>query len=132
MGFAQLQVVAMGVVHGMAMGPAVVGDQQGAVQHKTHNTFDASVRMKGVVSTLMGEDPTAHRDGACDGAVQQPERGRRSSEGNARPDADGQQRQADRHRQAAPGLDGIELRELRRQGVEQFSFAGVRGRSDRE
>ena len=74
MGFAQLQVVAMGVVHGMAMGPAVVGNQQGAVQHKTHNTFDASVRMKGVVSTLMGEDPTAHRDGACDGAVQQPER----------------------------------------------------------
>ena len=132
MGFAQLQVVAMGVVHSMAMGPAVVRNQQGAVQHKTHNTFDASVRMKGVVSTLMGEYPTAHRDGTCNSSIQQPERRRRSCEGNASPDADGQQRQADRHRQAAPGLDGIELREFRRQGVEQFSFAGVRGRSDRD
>ena len=76
MGFAQLQVVAMGVVHGMAMGPAVVGNQQGAVQHKTHNTFNTSVRVKGVVSTFVGEDPATHRDGAGDDAVQQPERQR--------------------------------------------------------
>ena len=43
MGLAPLELVAIGVVHRMTAGPAVIGNQQQAVQHKAHHTLDPSI-----------------------------------------------------------------------------------------
>ena len=86
----------------MAMGQ-LRENQQGA-QHKTHNTFDASVRMKGVVSTLMArtQQPIAMVP------VTAPYSNQAGTPAwGSRADADGQQRHADRHRQAARALTGL-------------------------
>ncbi len=60
MGFSLFQVIAMGVVHRMAMGPAVIRHKQNAVQHKAHDAFNPSVGVEGVMSAFMGDHPAAH------------------------------------------------------------------------
>ena len=67
----------------------------------------------------------AHRDGACDHSVEQPERGGGCRERNECSQADGQKRKACRHGQARPRLRWAQLGELCWQGAEQLSFAGV-------
>ncbi len=57
MGFASLEVVAVGVVHRMAALPAEIGHKQQAVQHKSHHRFYPGVGMEGAVPALVGNDP---------------------------------------------------------------------------
>ena len=115
----------MGMMHRMAMGPAVVRHQQNAVQHETHNTFNSAVGVEGVMSALMGDHPAAHRDGAGDYAVEEPKRSGCCRERNACSNANGQRRKANRHGQARPCFCRTQLGELRGQGSEQFSFGGI-------
>ena len=69
MGFTTLQVVAVRVVYGMASGPAVVGNQQGAVQNKSDCPFNSPVGVKSVVATFVSQDPAPHGNCACDRAI---------------------------------------------------------------
>ena len=50
MGFSLFQVIAVGVVHRMAVGPAVIRHQQNAVQNKAHNAFNPAVGVEGVMA----------------------------------------------------------------------------------
>ena len=100
MGFPQLKVIAVGVMHRMAMGPAVVRHKQKAVQRKTHDAFNTSVGVEGVMSAFMGDHPTAHRDGAGDHAVEEPEGGSGCRKRNAGSDSNGHERKANGHGQA--------------------------------
>ena len=54
MGFTTLEVVAVRMVNGMASSPAVVRNQQRAVQNKSHHPFDSPVGVKGVMTTFVG------------------------------------------------------------------------------
>ena len=65
----------MGVMNRMAVGPAVIGHKQNAVERKAHDSFYLTVGVEGVMAALMGDHPAAHRDGAGDHAVEQPEWG---------------------------------------------------------
>ena len=76
MGFTSFEVVAVGVMNGVAALPGVVRHEQQAVQHKPHQRLDAPVGMERVMAALMGDDPTAHGHGAGDQPIKQPERGR--------------------------------------------------------
>ena len=73
MGFSLFQVIAVGVVNRVAMGPAVVRHKQNAVQNKPHNAFNPAVGVESVMAAFMGNHPAAHRDGAGDHAVEKPE-----------------------------------------------------------
>ena len=125
MGFSLLQVIAVGVMHCMAMGPAVIRHKQNAVKHKTHNAFNPAVGVKSVMSAFMGDHPAAHRDGAGDHAVEEPEGGGGCREREKGSQAYGQKRKPSRHGQARPGLRWAQLGELCWQGAEQLSFAGI-------
>ena len=125
MGFSLFQVIAVGVVHRVAVGPAVVRHKQNAVQHKPHSAFNPSVGVEGVMAALMGDHPAAHRDGAGDHTVEEPEGDGGCRERDLGSKADGQKRKARRHGQARPGLRWTQLGELCWQGAEQLSFARV-------
>ena len=125
MGFSLFQVIAVGVVNRVAVGPAVVRHKQNAVEHKSHNAFNPAVGVEGVMAAFMGDHPAAHRDGAGDHAVEEPEGGGGCRERKKGSQADGQQRKACRHSQARPRLRWAQLGELCWQGAEQLSFAGV-------
>ncbi len=125
MGFSLFQVIAVGVVHRMAVGPAVIGHQQNAVQNKAHNAFNPAVGVEGVMAAFMGDHPAAHRDGAGDHAVEEPEGGGGCREREKGSQADGQKRKPSRHGQARPGLRWAQLGELCWQGAEQLSLARV-------
>ncbi len=75
MGFTSFQVVAVGVVHGMAALPGEVRHQQQAVKHKPHHGLDTAVGMESMMAALMGDHPAAIGHGAGDQSVEQPERG---------------------------------------------------------
>ena len=102
MGFSLFQVIAVGVVHRVAMGPAVVRHKQNAVQNKPHNAFNPAVGVEGVMAAFMGDHPAAHRDGAGDHAVEEPEGNGGCRERKKGSKADGQKRKACRHGQARP------------------------------
>ena len=125
MGFSLFQVIAVGVVHRMAVGPAVIRHQQNAVQNKAHNAFNPAVGVEGVMAAFMGDHPAAHRDGAGDHAVEEPEGGGGCREREKGSQADGQKRKPGRHGQARPGLRWAQLGKLCWQGAEQLSFARV-------
>ena len=125
MGFSLFQVIAVGVMYRMAMGPAVVRHKQNAVQHKAHDAFNPAVGVEGVMAAFMGDHPAAHRDGAGDHAVEEPEGGGGCREREKGSQADGQKRKPSRHGQARPGLRWAQLGELCWQGAEQLSFARV-------
>ena len=74
MGFSFLQVIAVGVMHCMAMGPAVVRHKENAVESKSHDSFDPAIGVKGVMAALMGNDPAAHRNGAGNSSIEKPQR----------------------------------------------------------
>jgi hypothetical protein len=82
MGFAFLEVVAVGVVHGMAALPGEVRHQQQAVNHEPHQRFDTAVWMERVMAAFMGDDPAAHGHGAGDQPVDQPKGGRARRKGD--------------------------------------------------
>ena len=63
----------MGVMHGMAVCPAVVRHKKNAVEHKAHDSFNATIGVKGVMAAFMGDNPAAHRDSAGDDAIEQPQ-----------------------------------------------------------
>ncbi len=92
----------MGVVYGMAMGPAVVRHKQNAVQHKAHNPFNPPVGVEGVMSAFMGNHPATHRDGAGDHAVEEPKGDGGGGERKFCSNDDGQRGQANGHGQARP------------------------------
>ena len=125
MGFSLLQVIAVGVVHRMAVGPAVIRHKQNAVQYKPHYAFNPAVGVEGVMAAFMSYHPAAHRDGAGDHAVEEPEGGGGCREREKGSQADGQKRKPSRHGQARPGLRWAQLGELCWQGAEQLSFARV-------
>ena len=74
MGFSFLKVIAVGVMHGMAMCPAVVRHKENAMESKSHDPFDSTIGVKGVMATLMGNDPAAHRNGAGSRSIEKPQR----------------------------------------------------------
>ena len=74
MGFSFLKVIAVGVMHGMAMCPAVVRHKENAMESKSHDPFDSTIGVKGVMATLMGNDPAAHRNGAGNSSIEKPQR----------------------------------------------------------
>jgi hypothetical protein len=125
MGFALLQVIAVRVVHRMAAGPAVVGHQQQAVQGEAHSDFKPAVGVEGVVAAFVGNDPQARGHRSCGDAIDQPERGGPELQGDLGAEGESAGRQAQRHGQAAPGLDGINAGKLLGQGGEQHTLAGV-------
>ena len=86
MGFSLLKVIAVGVVNAVAARPAVVRHQQCAVKQESNDAFNASVRVKRVVATFVGQDPAAHGDGAATDAVKPPQRSGLEGEGNLRSD----------------------------------------------
>ena len=90
MGFSLFQVIAVGVVHCVAVGPAVVRHEQNAVQHKAHNAFYPAVGVEGVMAAFMGDHPAAHRDGSGDHSVNEPKGGGGCRERNAGSNANGQ------------------------------------------
>jgi len=73
-GFSFLKVIAVGVMYGMAMGPAVVRHKENAMESKPHDPFDPTIGVKGVMAALMGNDPAAHRNGAGNSSIEQPQR----------------------------------------------------------
>ena len=72
MGFTPLEVVAVRVVNGMAASPAVVGNQQHAVQNKSHYSFNPPVGVEGVMAAFVSQDPATHGNGAGDRAIKDP------------------------------------------------------------
>ena len=120
MGFTAFEMVAVGMVHRMAALPGEVGHQQQAVQHEAHPALHVTVGVKGVVTALMGDDPTAPCHGAGDQGVEQPERGCRGLQGDLGAGGVGQQGEAQGHRQAAPGLGRVEAAQFRRQAIQQL------------
>ena len=125
MGFSLFQVIAVGVVHRMAVGPAVIRHKQNAVQHKAHNAFNPAVGVEGVMAAFMGDHPAAHSDGAGEHAVEEPEGGSGYRERDQSSQAESQKRKPSRHGQARPRLRWAQLGELCWQGAEQLSFARV-------
>ena len=123
MGFASLQVVAVGVVHGMAALPSEVRHQQQAVKHKPHQRLDTTVGVEGMMAALMGDDPAAHGHGAGDQPVEQPKGGRAGYEGDAGAEPVGQQGEGKGTAEAGPGLTGVELKQLGRQSGQQLGLA---------
>ncbi len=75
MGFSFLKVIAVGVMYGMAMSPAVVGHEENAMESKSHDPFDPTIGVKGMMAALMGNDPAAHRNGAGNSPIENPQRG---------------------------------------------------------
>jgi len=127
MGFAALELVAVGVVNRVAALPAEVRHQQQAVQHEAHRRLQPPVGMEGAVAAFMGQHPAAHRHRAGDQPVQQPDRRRRRRERDAGAEAVGQQREAQREGQAAPGLGGLVLEQVGGQAGQQLGLAGIGG-----
>ena len=125
MGFSLFQVIAVGVVHRMAVGPAVIRHKQNAVQHKPHNPFNPAVGVEGMMAAFMGDHPAAHRDGAGDHAVDEPEGDGGCRERKKGSQAYGQKRKTCRHGQARPRSRWAQLGELCWQGAEQLSLARV-------
>ena len=111
-GFPLLQVIAVGVVGGVAAGPAEVGHQQHAVQHEANPAFEPPVGVEGVVPAFMGQHPQPHHHRAGDGAIEQPQRCGPQLQGDLGAHAVGQHRQPQGHPQASPGLHGVEPRQL--------------------
>lgn len=72
MGFAALQMVAVSMMYSVAAGPAVVGNQQGAMQNKADYSFNASVGMKSVVAAFVSQDPAPHGNCAGDDGIDNP------------------------------------------------------------
>ena len=114
MGFTPFKMIAMGVVNCMATSPAVVGNQQCAVQDKSHHPFNTPVGMKSVVATFVGQHPAAHGNCSCDGSVEDPERNSCKRERNSCSDANGCNLEAGGHDQTSPSFVGIELGQLGR------------------
>ena len=125
MGLTQFQMVAVGVMYRMAVDPAVIRHKQNAVQYKPHNAFNPSVGVEGVMAAFMGDHPAAHRDGAGDHAVEEPEGDGGCRERKKGSQADGQKRKPSGHGQARPRPRWAQLGEFCWQGAEQLSFAGV-------
>ena len=74
MGFSFLKVIAVGVMYGMAMGPAVVRHKENAMESKPHDPFDPTIGVKGVMAALMGNHPAAHRNRAGNSSIEKPQR----------------------------------------------------------
>ena len=90
MGFASLKVVAVGMVHGVAALPGEVRHQQQAVEAEPHQRLNTTVGVERLMAALMGDDPAAHRHGAGDQPVDQPEGGRTRRKGDLGAEAVGQ------------------------------------------
>ena len=73
MGLSFFQVIAVGVMHGMAECPAVIRHKQEAVEYKAHDSFNAAIGVKSVMTALMGDNPAAHRDSAGDDPIEKPQ-----------------------------------------------------------
>ena len=102
MGFSLFQVVAVGVVHRVAVGPAVIRHKQNAVQHKPHNAFNPAVGVESVMAALMGDLPASPRDGAGDHTLEEPEGYGGCRERNQGSKANGKKRKPNRHGQTRP------------------------------
>ena len=84
MGFTLFQMIAMGMMHSVATGPAVIRDQQEAVENEAYRNLNLTVGVKGAVATFVSNDPTAHRHGACDNGIQNPDWSSPELQGNLR------------------------------------------------
>ena len=91
MRFTLFEVVAMGVVHRMTAGPAVIGNQHQAVEHEAHTALDPAIRVKGAVATFVGNHPTAHGHSARDHPIEKPQRRSPQLKGELSAGGDGQQ-----------------------------------------
>ena len=108
MGFAALEMVAVSMVNGMTARPAVVRNQQGAVQNKSDDSFNPPVRVKSVMAAFVSQHPAAHGDGAGDSGVDQPKWDGLERQRNGCTNANSCKGKAHRHRQTSPGFARIE------------------------
>ncbi len=82
--FTTFEVIAMGMVHGVASCPAVVRHQQCTVERKPHHALNLAVGMERIVPAFMGQHPAAHGHRAGDERIDQPNRDERKRERDLR------------------------------------------------